>query len=424
MIGIYWSDERARGALSDTLTLLGRSVAVTEPRWQETRHTVCDVLVMDPESFSVLRDVCGAETASQPVVVVGGPDRAAPAKEAVLNGAFDYFPDTCDDAQIAARVSDLAARLQPQDFVAESSISAELFSLASRVARSDVAVMIHGESGTGKEVVAQHLHTQSPRREGPFVAVNCAALPENMLEAILFGHEKGAFTGAHESRAGKFEQAEGGTLLLDEVTEMPLALQAKLLRVLQEKEVERLGGKKPRKVDVRVVATSNRDLAQALADGTFREDLYYRLNVFPLRLQPLRKRPEDIPALAHHFTAKHARLRPNQRSVRLSDAAMEQLKSHDWPGNVRELENAVQRALVMCDGDEIDASHLDMGMANLDSAATDLGSRMLHAEGETIVSALRANDGRRNVTAKALGISERTLRYKLKKLKDLGMEVD
>ena len=410
MIGIYWSDERARNTLSDTLALLGRQVVVAEPSWQEARHTICDVLVADCESFATLRDACGSEAASQPVVVVGGPDRAAPAKEAVLNGALDYLPDSCDDAQIASRVSDLATRLQPQDFVAESSISAELFSLASRVARTDVAVMIHGESGTGKEVVAQHLHTQSPRREGPFVAVNCAALPENMLEAILFGHEKGAFTGAHESRAGKFEQAEGGTLLLDEVTEMPLALQAKLLRVLQEKEVERLGGRKPRKVDVRVVATSNRNLSEALAEGAFREDLYYRLNVFPLRLQPLRNRPEDIPALAHHFAAKHARLRPSQRPVCFSDAAMERLKCHDWPGNVRELENALQRALVMCDGDVIDAEHLDIGMAILDAAATDLGSRMLHAEGETIVSALRANDGRRNVNAKALGISERTLR--------------
>ncbi len=424
MIGIYWREAEEREALKDTLQLLGREVVCSEPEWQEGRHTHCDLAIVDELGFEQMVEAFGRVAAAQAVVIVGGADRAEPAKRAIRAGAVDYLPEGKDAASLAARCSDLAMRLSSQDFVAVSKSSGDLFRLASRVARTDVAIMLNGESGTGKEVVARHVHAQSVRRDGPFVAVNCAALPENMLEAILFGHEKGAFTGAHESRAGKFEQADGGTLLLDEVTEMPLVLQAKLLRVLQEREVERIGGKKPRQVDVRVIATSNRDLLRAVAEGGFREDLYYRLNVFPLRLAPLRERAEDIKPLAEHFLQKHMRLRAGLPAVGIDSKAMAHLSAHDWPGNVRELENAVQRALVLCDGDCIKAEHLDFGMAALDEAAGNLGSKMLHAEGETIIAALRANQGRKNVTAKALGISERTLRYKLKKLRDLGMEVE
>lgn len=422
MIGICWSDQVQRQALENMLALLGRDVVSSASVWLEEQQTACDVLVMDERAFAELRDAAGVSR--QAIVVVGGQDKAQPAVEAMRLGAADYLPEGVSVERLAARCSDLAVQLAQQDFVARSQSSTELFRLASRVARTDVAIMLNGESGTGKEVVARHVHAQSARADAPFVAVNCAALPENMLEAILFGHEKGAFTGATESRPGKFEQAERGTLLLDEITEMPLALQAKLLRVLQEREVERLGAKRPRTVDVRVIATSNRDLARAVAEGQFREDLYYRLSVFPLNLKPLRSRPEDIMPLANHFLHKHMRLRPGKPAAEFSESAQQVLVQHDWPGNVRELENAVQRALVMCDGDLIEAHHLDLGLASLDQAAADLGSRMLHAEGETIVAALRAHDGRRNVTAKALGISERTLRYKLKKLRDLGMEVD
>lgn len=422
MIGICWSDEAQRQSLENMLSLLGRDVVCSAAVWLEEQQTACDLLVMDERAFAALRDATGV--GRQAIIVVGGEDRAEPAVHAVRQGAVDYLPDSMGMERLAARCSDVSVRLAQQDFVAQSQSSAELFRLASRVARTDVAIMLNGESGTGKEVVARHVHAQSARADAPFVAVNCAALPENMLEAILFGHEKGAFTGATESRPGKFEQAEHGTLLLDEITEMPLALQAKLLRVLQEREVERLGAKRPRRVDVRVIATSNRDLARAVAEGQFREDLYYRLSVFPLTLKPLRSRPEDIMPLANHFLRKHLRLRPGRPAAVFSSAAQQILVQHDWPGNVRELENAVQRALVMCDGDVIESHHLDLGLASLDQAAADLGSRMLHAEGETIVAALRAHDGRRNTTAKALGISERTLRYKLKKLRDLGMEVD
>ncbi len=424
MIGIYWADHRGRQELSETLALLGRQVICNESGWREGTHTWCELAVMDEPSFMQFRESCSSAASQQAVIVVGGEDAATPAVVAIRAGAVDYLPGKRDVAQVAARCSDLDVRLASQDFIAKSDVSTDLFRLATRVARTDVAIMLHGESGTGKEVVARHIHAQSPRSDGPFVAVNCAALPENMLEAILFGHEKGSFTGASESRPGKFEQADRGTLLLDEVTEMPLALQAKLLRVLQEREVERVGAKKPRPIDVRIIATTNRELAQSVSEGSFREDLYYRLNVFPLHLKPLRDRKDDICELARHFVTKHARLRSGRTVAAISDEALVRLKQHEWPGNVRELENAVQRALVLCDGDVIELEHLDLGMAALDQAASDLGSRMLHAEGETIATALREHGGRRNATAKALGISERTLRYKLKKLREIGMEVE
>ena len=218
--------------------------------------------------------------------------------------------------------------------------------MAQRVAATVATVMITGESGTGKEVVARFIHRSSPRAGGPFVAINCAAIPENLLEATLFGHEKGAFTGAQQSQSGKFEQAQGGTLLLDEVSEMPLALQAKLLRVLQEKEVERVGGRKAIALDVRVLATSNRDLVAEVKRGGFREDLYYRLNVFPLEMPALRERPADIVPLAQQFLGRFA-AGFGRAGISLSAGAARQLTQYDWPGNIRELENVIQRALIL-----------------------------------------------------------------------------
>ena len=422
MIGLFWSDRVERDAVSGLLQTMNRQV-IEQTRWRDERLTHCDLLAVDHTTYLDIVAEHGSLREFGPILVVDGEDASQPAVAAIRAGAVDYLPEGTDRTIIAARCAELDRTYEAQDFVAESTGASDLFRLASRVAKTDVAVMLKGESGTGKEVVARHIHAQSGRADGPFVAVNCAALPDNMLEAILFGHEKGAFTGAHESRPGKFELAHAGTLLLDEVTEMPLALQAKLLRVLQEREVERLGAKRPRSVDVRVIATSNRDLQAAIADGDFREDLYYRLNVFPLTVQPLRERSADIEPLAMHFVRKHMRLRPAGDQPGFSAAALETLRSHRWPGNVRELENAVQRALVLCDGSAIEPHHLELEMAQMDQAASDLGSKMLAAEGETILSTLRANNGRRNLTAEALGISERTLRYKLKKLKDLGMEV-
>ncbi len=312
-----------------------------------------------------------------------------------------------------------------------------LYRLAGKVAQADIAVLISGESGTGKEVMARHLHARSSRANAPFVAVNCAALPETMLEAILFGHEKGVYTGATVSRAGKFEQAHGGTLLLDEITEMPVALQAKLLRVLQEREVERLGGARPVPVDVRVLATSNRDLRQAVADGVIREDLYYRLSVFPLQVPPLREHMEDVVPLAEHFLAKHG-----SDACTLDASARAMLLTYDWPGNVRELENCMQRALVLTDGTTISADHLVLQALSVNTQGADtfkaplaappvqpvedpgsLSERLRREEDELLLSALREHGGVKNKTAKALGISDRTLRYKLQDLRQRGIAV-
>jgi two-component system response regulator FlrC len=307
--------------------------------------------------------------------------------------------------------------------IAVSHAARRCFDLALRVARTDVSVLIAGESGTGKEVIARFIHDRSARAAGPFVAINCAAIPEHMLEAILFGHEKGAFTGAHQMHEGKFELARGGTLLLDEISEMPVALQAKLLRVLQEREVERVGGKRPIPVDVRVLATTNRDLKASIAEGRFREDLYYRLSVFPLELAALRTRKEDVRPLAEHFLAKHGHgdVRPT-----LSAAALAALQAHDWPGNVRELENVIQRALVLWNGAAIEPG--DLGLAATSSRAVDvralpLDERMLHTEVEIVAEALKHHAGRREATARALGISVRTLRHKLKRWRDMGIHL-
>ena len=310
------------------------------------------------------------------------------------------------------------------------------FELAGRVARTDVSVLISGESGTGKEVVARYVHDESARAAGPFVAINCAAIPGEMLEAILFGHERGAFTGAHQSRAGKFEQANGGTLLLDEISEMQLALQAKLLRVLQEREVERVGGRETIAVDVRVIATTNRDLREAIASGRFREDLFYRLSVFPLHLEPLRKRRDDILPLAEHFLAKHAARMP-RGPLALGQASPEpltfdadaraRLVAHAWPGNVRELENTVQRAMVLTDGHSISPDELELpaetSSARLAAASACLTERLLAAEVDIVEQALRHHRGRRGEAARSLGISARTLRHKLKRWRELGISV-
>ncbi len=311
--------------------------------------------------------------------------------------------------------------------VAVDSSSRLVLELARRVAATDCTVLIVGESGTGKEVLARLIHRASPRAAKSFVAVNCAAIPENMLEAMLFGYEKGSFTGAHASHAGKFEQAQGGTLLLDEITEMPLALQAKLLRVLQEREVERIGGTEALALDVRVLATTNRNLRAEVAAGRFREDLYYRLNVFPLALAPLRDRRDDILPLATHLLQQRAR--PGTRIPALSADVAHLLLTYPWPGNVRELDNLLQRALVLNDGSVIEAGHI---LFEKQPSSADLGAKsespMLQrtrerAERDLILEALRAAHGSRREVAEKLGISPRTLRYKLARIRSAGIDV-
>jgi two-component system response regulator FlrC len=327
-----------------------------------------------------------------------------------------------------------AALRAEQDMTAFAQVSLRLVELTRRVAASDCTVLIAGESGVGKEVLARYIHRNSTRANGPFIAVNCAAIPENMLEAMLFGYERGAFTGAQAAHAGKFEQAQGGTLLLDEVSEMPLGLQAKLLRVLQEREVERLGGRGALPLNVRVLATTNRQLRAEVVNGRFREDLYYRLNVFPLIVAPLRDRREDVLPLAMRLLS--SRCAPGARIPALCADAAHALLTYPWPGNVRELDNVMQRALILCTGPVIEAEHIRFendalaqpveqlptaGSANSTGSAAVLADSLHSAERELILEALRVGNGSRRVAAEKLGISPRTLRYKLARLRESGV---
>ncbi len=312
--------------------------------------------------------------------------------------------------------------------VAVDEKSREALELARKVAASEVSVLLTGPSGVGKEVLARYVHLMSARRQGPFVAVNCAAIPEALLETTLFGHEKGAFTGALRAQAGKFELAAAGTLLLDEISELPLTLQAKLLRVLQERVVERVGGHEAIALDVRIIATSNRDLADEVASGRFREDLFYRINVFPIALAPLAQRRGDILPLARAMVRRHAadgKVQPT-----LSAAAESLLQEQAWPGNVRELENAVQRALVLCEGANITPEHLGLRLVPTDrvdamAAPSDwLGGDVRGVEKALILSTLAAVKGSRKAAVARLGISERTLRYRLQQYRAEGIDPD
>ncbi|MDR2208707.1 MAG: sigma-54 dependent transcriptional regulator [Azoarcus sp.] len=404
---------------------------------------------------------------------------------AMRGGACDFLMKPFEPETLLECVRRYAAAPpEANEAIAEDVRSRQLFALAAKVAESDATVLLTGESGVGKEVIARYIHHHSPRSVAPFVAINCAAIPENLLEATLFGYEKGAFTGAQSGQPGKFEQAQGGVILLDEISEMPLGLQAKLLRVLQEREVERVGGKKPVPLDIRVLATSNRDMEQEIARGRFREDLYYRLNVFPLFIPPLRERPGDIVPLARHFLAGHARRAGRQ--VWFSPEAESLLARYTWPGNVRELENTAQRALILTPGDTVSAETLRIclphwqdesnpcgcsgnGYPQAPSSATGTPAassfpvtgapgvssgfnaeaaqsatrfpgaanfavpttqappashpiNMRDFEREHILSTLREMGGSRKKTVEKLGISERTLRYKLQQYREEGYE--
>ena len=291
----------------------------------------------------------------------------------------------------------------------------QVFKTIAQVAPSRATVLLSGDSGTGKELVAAAIHHRSPRAGGPFVRLHCAALAESLLESELFGHERGAFTGADRRREGRFEQASGGTLFLDEIGEIPASTQVKLLRVLQEHEFERVGGNQTIKADVRVIAATNRDLKAMVAEGTFREDLYYRLNVINIRLPTLRERASDVPALARHFLEKYAR--DNGKAVsRITDLALASITSYPWPGNVRELENVIERAVVLTDGDAIDVEHLppDLAAARSKSDVPVIpGASMLDIERYAILQTLEACGGSTGRAAEVLGISVRKIQYKL-----------
>jgi two-component system response regulator FlrC len=432
-----------REALCDTLELAGYPVVSAEDGRnamsvideQDICMVVSDVQMKPMDGHRLLKSI-KSKHPELPVVLMTAYGTIQKAVEAIHNGATDYLvkPFEADVlVEMVSRLLSLPEHTDDPDLIAVDECSRALVSLASRVAESDATVLITGDSGAGKEVYANFIHRHSARKDEQFIAINCAAIPENMLEAMLFGYEKGAFTGAYHASPGKFEQANGGTLLLDEISEMGLALQAKLLRVLQEREVERLGGREVIPLDVRVIATSNRSLKEEVADGNFREDLFYRLSVFPLHLAALRERPDDILPLAESLIIKRNR---QARVPELSDEARNLLQSYHWPGNVRELDNVIQRALILQEGDNIDAEairfeHVASGN-NLPPELRESGSGQQTEELDTslksreqrlILKALQDVNGSRKDAAERLGISPRTLRYKLARMRDAGIQL-
>jgi two-component system response regulator FlrC len=375
-----------------------------------------------------------------PVIACGINNDARAAVKAIQQGAKEYVPLPPDSELIGALLA--AVTEDNNTMIAGDAVMKDVVKLADKIAPSEATVLITGESGTGKEVMSQYIHRKSKRGNGPFIAVNCAAIPENLLESELFGHEKGAFTGATSRRIGKFEEASSGTLLLDEVSEMAPQLQAKLLRVLQEKEITRVGSNDAVKVDVRIVATSNRDLEAFVKSGGFREDLYFRLNVVNLRLPSLRERPADLPALAQFFADKYADANGVGRK-KISAAAAQKMKSYGWRGNIRELENTMHRAILVSTEDEIesDAVHIDTPaqlavvpktaisapeskpVQNPGAVESLIGRSVAAVERDLIINTLEHCLGNRTHAANILGISIRTLRNKLNQYKDEGVKI-
>jgi len=463
-------EQNMRVALFEVLSRNGHEVAVAESGQmalemiarQLPELVITDIKMPGMDGLELLRQL-KALRPELPVVIMTGFATVDTAVEAMKQGAFDYllkpFPVEVIEETVA-RVFALQRRLpQPADrpggqkageaailekpLIGRNPKLLQLMARARSVASSKATVLILGESGTGKEVFARFIHLESERRNGPFVALNCAALPEGLLESELFGHEKGAFTGAIVTKKGKFELADTGTLLLDEIGEIPLHLQAKLLRVLQEEEVDRLGGRAPFKIDVHVLATTNRDLELAVKEGVFRQDLYYRLNVIPLKLPPLRERREDVGLLVDFFVRKYA-AQYGKPVKKPSAAVWERFADYGWPGNVREMENLIERAMLLSQGQELElwdfwddveppakiesaavvspaSGHSAVAAANT-SAAMEIGTQTLReVERQMILQALQANDNNRTHAAEILGISVRTLRNKLHEYRSQGM---
>ncbi|MCP5160337.1 MAG: sigma-54-dependent Fis family transcriptional regulator [Hahellaceae bacterium] len=481
---IVEDDNDLREALVTTLTLAGyqyREANCAEAALSILEQHVVDLVVSDVnmpgmDGYALLKQVQRSYPGT-PVMLMTAYGQINQAVSAMQAGAVDYLVKPFDPQTLTGVIKrclgESGGDQKERGAIGEDPFSKRLFQLAKKVAVADSTVLISGESGTGKEVLARYIHDNSPRKDKPFVAINCAAIPENMLEAMLFGHEKGAFTGAYTSAPGKFEQANGGTILLDEVSEMDLGLQAKLLRVLQEREVERVGGRKPIPLDVRVLATTNRDLKEYVAQGRFREDVYYRLSVFPLQWKPLRERPLDILPLAKHLLSVHC-AKMKLPAMVIDKGAEQALQSYAWPGNVRELDNAIQRALILQTGNRITAGDLcieemalggefsSAGMTSvgqaafvtpvqaaddrlscdelhsddddfmagmeegflLDSESSLLGQDLRQREFQIIIDTLRKVRGRKNKAAETLGISPRTLRYKMARMRECGIDID
>ena len=390
------------------------------------RRTAFDLVLCDVAcGVAGLVRALAAERVGVAVVACSAIVTAEIATQALRDGAREFLPLPPDPDMIAAVL--LAASGEPHAPVVRDPVMLATMRRAEQVARSDASILITGESGTGKEVVARHIHRSSKRCGGPFIAMNCAAIPEHLLESELFGHEKGAFSGAVARRVGKFEAAHGGTLLLDEISEMDVRLQAKLLRAIQEREIDRLGGSAPVHVDVRILATSNRDLVAEIDARRFREDLYFRLNVVSLRLPPLRERPADIPALAAHYAQHYAELNGLSPKT-LSPAILARLGALAWRGNVRELENTMHRAVLLAGDDEIGPDALEGVQTPTADAARPapsgfVGRRMEEVERELILQTLSHTFGNRTHAAVMLGISIRALRNKLRDYMQAGVAV-
>lgn len=432
-------DTDLREAIVDTLDVSGfsvDSVSDAESALVWLKQKTCDLVISDVNmpgisGYQLMREIA-TEWPQLPVLIMTAYGSISNAVEAIRNGAVDYLEKPFSTEKLVSVVERfVSCEVDDQEPVAEDVETRKVFQLAKKVAQTDSSVMIMGESGTGKEVLARYIHRFSPRSDQAFVAINCAAIPENMLEATLFGHEKGAFTGAYQSSAGKFEQANGGTLLLDEISEMDINLQAKLLRVLQEKEVERIGGKKTISLDVRVLATTNRNLRAQVEQGKFREDLYYRLCVFPMMWKPLRERKSDIIPLAKRMIA----IKQKAEVIVLDASAEFALTQHKWPGNIRELDNVIQRALILCSNGVITSDDIfipDDGVNQAPDLDVDLEPDMSSALGEdlkkrefeVIIDTLRTLGGSKKQTAEKLGISPRTLRYKLARMRESGIDVE
>lgn len=448
---IVEDDQELQEALVDTLSLNGfevMSVSNAEDALvaldDDIGMVFSDIRMDGMDGYALMKRIRAIKP-YLPIVLMTAYGTIEQAVEAMKSGAVDYIVKPFEANVLVEKAKAYFNRdaSSEDDFVVADPVTQQLKTMAKKVAESDASVFISGESGTGKEVLARFIHHQSSRAKQPFVAINCAAIPENMLEAMLFGYEKGAFTGAMKSMPGKFEQAQQGTLFLDEIGEMKPDLQAKLLRVLQEREVERIGSHKVIHLDVRVLSASNVDMKRAIEQGRFREDLFYRLNVFPMRLPPLRERPKDIAAIAEKLLQRHcgrSRIEPM-----ISAPAMKQLLEYAWPGNIRELDNVIQRALVMMSGDTIHKEDIlldtetpfkspaepvvtpaavrafdeEVAPEKQDDLPLDLKAR----EVSLILDTLRQYNGHRQKTAEVLNISPRTLRYKLARLKEQGVDI-
>ncbi|MCH8313193.1 MAG: sigma-54-dependent Fis family transcriptional regulator [Nitrospinae bacterium] len=433
--------EALRGECSQVRTAATAEDGLAHVAGERVDVVITDFKLPDHDGLHVLQEVkrINPEIAVIVITAYGSIDRAVSVMKA---GAFDYLTKPVNIEELVmvleracahqALVSenarlrrDLGEKFSMDGVIARSRSMEEALNLAGRVAPSDASVLLQGESGTGKEVLARVVHAASRRKDGPFVAFNAAALPPTLVESELFGHEKGAFTGADYRKEGKFELAHKGTLLLDEVTEMSLPLQAKLLRVLQEHEIDKVGGRESIPVDVRVIATSNRDIKKRIRENLFREDLYYRLNVIPLKISPLRERKEDIPLLAEHFLQKHRR-ENNKPVMSIDESTVSLLKKYNWPGNIRELANIMERAAILCTEDTLLPAHLffeDDAEMDGDGSSKPLSNfrgTIHQMEKELILQTLEEQNGNKTRAAESLGISIRTLRNKLTEYQSSG----